>query len=148
MLDNIAFFPSKTEKFTWLSTLKVGEGRTYFVSQLFCLGLKLRRYTANTSTLTYFVLRSEPLPEPWNTDLDSFQKLLALKCLRADKVTNAMQLRHSAACLNVVPNMCFVSLCKTYSFLFPCLQDFVSENLGQRFIEPQVSVTRQFSCLR
>ena len=118
------------------------------MSQLFCLGLKLHRYTANTSTLTFFVLHSEPLPEPWNTDLDSFQKLLALKCLRADKVTNAMQVRHSAACLNVVPNMCFVSLCKTYSFLFPCLQDFVSENLGQRFIEPQVSVTRQFSCLR
>ncbi|XP_020606105.1 dynein heavy chain 1, axonemal-like [Orbicella faveolata] len=50
----------------------------------------------------------EPLPEPWNTDLDSFQKLLVLKCLRADKVTNAMQ-------------------------------DFVSENLGQRFIEPQTA---------
>lgn len=50
----------------------------------------------------------EPLPEPWNTDLDAFQKLLVLKGLRADKVTNAMQ-------------------------------DFVSENLGQRFIEPQTS---------
>lgn len=50
----------------------------------------------------------EPLPEPWNNDLDSFQKLLAFKCLRADKVTNAMQ-------------------------------DFVSENLGQRFIEPQTT---------
>ncbi|XP_068759640.1 dynein axonemal heavy chain 1-like [Montipora capricornis] len=33
----------------------------------------------------------EQLPEPWNTKLDSFQKLLVLKCLRADKVTNAMQ---------------------------------------------------------
>ena len=33
----------------------------------------------------------EPLPEPWNSELDSFQKLLVLKCLRADKVTNAMQ---------------------------------------------------------
>lgn len=50
----------------------------------------------------------EQLPEPWNTKLDSFQKLLVLKCLRADKVTNAMQ-------------------------------DFVSENLGQRFIEPQTA---------
>lgn len=39
----------------------------------------------------YFL--SEPLPEPWNTDLDAFQKLLVLKCLRADKVTNAMQVR-------------------------------------------------------
>lgn len=32
-----------------------------------------------------------PLPEPINTRLDQFQKLLVLKCLRADKVTNAMQ---------------------------------------------------------
>ena len=42
-------------------------------------------------TVSYF--HSEPLPEPWNTDLDAFQKLLVLKCLRADKVTNAMQVR-------------------------------------------------------
>ncbi|XP_076627799.1 dynein axonemal heavy chain 1 [Colletes latitarsis] len=33
-----------------------------------------------------------PLPEPWNTELDDFQKMLILKCLRPDKVTNAMQL--------------------------------------------------------
>ena len=33
----------------------------------------------------------EPLPDHWNTDLDDFQKLLALKCVRADKLTNAMQ---------------------------------------------------------
>ena len=33
----------------------------------------------------------EPLPDHWNTDLDDFQKLLALKCIRADKLTNAMQ---------------------------------------------------------
>jgi len=30
----------------------------------------------------------------------------------------------------------------------PCLQDFVSENLGQRFIEPQVSVKYQLCCLK
>ncbi|XP_041081390.1 dynein heavy chain 1, axonemal [Polyodon spathula] len=38
---------------------------------------------------------SEPhratLPGSWQTCLDSFQKLLILRCLRADKVTNAMQ---------------------------------------------------------
>ncbi|XP_048578532.1 dynein axonemal heavy chain 1-like isoform X2 [Nematostella vectensis] len=50
----------------------------------------------------------EVLPEPWNSDLDMFQKMLVLKCLRVDKVTNAMQ-------------------------------DFVAENLGQRFIEPQTA---------
>lgn len=50
----------------------------------------------------------EELPGKWNTDLDSFQKLIVLKCLRPDKVTNAMQ-------------------------------DYVAENLGQRFIEPQTA---------
>ncbi|XP_072845881.2 dynein axonemal heavy chain 1 isoform X3 [Pogona vitticeps] len=33
----------------------------------------------------------EPLPGIWNNKLDSFQKLLVLRCLRGDKVTNAMQ---------------------------------------------------------
>ncbi|KAH0630033.1 hypothetical protein JD844_012597 [Phrynosoma platyrhinos] len=33
----------------------------------------------------------EPLPGIWDTKLDSFQKLLVLRCLRGDKVTNAMQ---------------------------------------------------------
>ncbi|XP_076227649.1 dynein axonemal heavy chain 1 [Nomia melanderi] len=33
-----------------------------------------------------------PYPEPWDTELDDFQKMLILKCLRPDKVTNAMQL--------------------------------------------------------
>ncbi|XP_023289892.1 dynein heavy chain 1, axonemal [Orussus abietinus] len=31
-------------------------------------------------------------PEPWNSSLDDFQKLLILKCLRPDKVTNGMQI--------------------------------------------------------
>ncbi|XP_060621830.2 dynein axonemal heavy chain 1 [Anolis sagrei] len=50
----------------------------------------------------------EHLPGIWNTKLDPFQKLLVLRCLRGDKVTNAMQ-------------------------------DFVAENLGQSFIEPQTA---------
>ncbi len=33
----------------------------------------------------------EPLPGHWDTDLDEFQKMLVLKCIRADKITNAMQ---------------------------------------------------------
>eukprot|EP00106_Octopus_bimaculoides_P020122 XP_014787564.1 PREDICTED: dynein heavy chain 1, axonemal-like [Octopus bimaculoides] len=50
----------------------------------------------------------EELPNDWESKLDSFQKILILKCLRSDKVTNAMQ-------------------------------DFVANNLGQMFIEPQTS---------
>ena len=33
----------------------------------------------------------EPLPGHWDTDLNSFQKLLVLRSIRADKVTNAVQ---------------------------------------------------------
>ncbi|XP_067444208.1 dynein axonemal heavy chain 1 isoform X2 [Thunnus thynnus] len=50
----------------------------------------------------------EPLPGKWDTELDSFQKLLVLRCLRAD-------------------------------CLIQGLQDFVSAQLGQRFVEPQTS---------
>lgn len=49
-----------------------------------------------------------PLPAPFNTTLDSFQKLIVLKCLRPDKVTNAMQ-------------------------------DFLTEKIGARFVEPQTT---------
>ncbi|XP_058497468.1 dynein axonemal heavy chain 1 [Solea solea] len=50
----------------------------------------------------------EMLPEQWDTELDSFQKLLILRCLRPDCVIQG-------------------------------LQDFVSAQLGQHFIEPQTS---------
>ncbi len=33
----------------------------------------------------------EPLPGHWESDLDAFQKMLVLKCVRADKITDAMQ---------------------------------------------------------
>ena len=33
----------------------------------------------------------EPLPGHWDDDLNEFQKMLVLKCIRADKITNAMQ---------------------------------------------------------
>lgn len=51
--------------------------------------------------------RRELLPGDWQKVLDSFQRLLILRCLRADCMVQG-------------------------------LQDFVSEQLGQRFIEPQV----------
>ena len=65
-----------------------------------------------TNVKHYSYAFREELPGKWNEDLDDFQKLIVLKCLRADKVTNGMQ-------------------------------DYVSEHLGQRFIEPQV---RCFKC--
>ena len=48
------------------------------------------------SSKIYFKCRAlflfrEELPGHWRTDLDGFQKLLVLRCIRADKVTNAMQ---------------------------------------------------------
>ncbi|KAK9870895.1 hypothetical protein WA026_009851 [Henosepilachna vigintioctopunctata] len=49
-----------------------------------------------------------PLPEPFESTLSVFQKLLILKCLRPDKVTNA-------------------------------IQNFLAEELGQRFVEPQTT---------
>ncbi|XP_066265765.1 dynein axonemal heavy chain 1-like isoform X2 [Branchiostoma lanceolatum] len=33
----------------------------------------------------------EDLPGPWKTELDTFQRMLVIKCLRSDMVTNAMQ---------------------------------------------------------
>lgn len=51
----------------------------------------------------------EPLPGDWQKTLDSFQRLLILRCLRADCMVQG-------------------------------LQDFVSEHMGQRFIEPQVDL--------
>lgn len=33
----------------------------------------------------------EPLPGPWNTNLSDFQKLLVLRCIRADRMTSAIQ---------------------------------------------------------
>ncbi|NXT91841.1 DYH1 protein, partial [Anhinga rufa] len=33
----------------------------------------------------------QPLPGKWESELDAFQKLLVLRCLRGDKITNAMQ---------------------------------------------------------
>ncbi|TGZ44717.1 Dynein heavy chain 1, axonemal [Temnothorax longispinosus] len=44
------------------------------------------------TTTTPIQLYVAPFPQPWKTKLDDFEKLLVLKCLRPDKVTNAMQI--------------------------------------------------------
>lgn len=54
------------------------------------------------------MLIRESLPDPFNSTMDDFQKMIVLKSLRPDKVTNAMQ-------------------------------DYLSQKLGQQFIEPQSS---------
>ena len=54
----------------------------------------------------------EALPGHWDTDLDSFQKLLVLKCIRADKVTNAMQVGETQ-CTVVLRSFYTVATCNT-----------------------------------
>ena len=44
----------------------------------------------------------EPLPGHWNTDLDDFQKMLVLKCIRADKLTNSMQVSNATFLQNSI----------------------------------------------
>ena len=39
----------------------------------------------------YLVVIREELPGSWQDNLDDFQHILVLKCLRSDMVTNAMQ---------------------------------------------------------
>lgn len=65
-------------------------------------------------------LHSEPLPEPWNAKLDAFQKLLVLKCLRADKVTNAMQVRNTQTIWNrlVLVEFDFATFLMSNCFVF------------------------------
>lgn len=74
---------------------------TTFVSFV-CTGQKL-----SISNHVCMLACREPLPGGWDTELNSLQKLLILRCLRADCLVQG-------------------------------LQDFVSAQLGQRFIEPQV----------
>ena len=40
----------------------------------------------------------EHLPGHWDADLDAFQKMLVLKCVRTDKITNAMQVGYICTC--------------------------------------------------
>ncbi|CAH8511378.1 unnamed protein product [Dicrocoelium dendriticum] len=51
--------------------------------------------TANRDGFKAIFDSAEPhraiFPDPWQKNLDSFQRILLLRCLRSDKVTNAMQ---------------------------------------------------------
>ncbi|PSN46072.1 Dynein heavy chain 1 [Blattella germanica] len=52
-------------------------------------------FAKRTEEFVNIVNSAEPhrvrLPSPWDKQLDDFQRMLVLKCLRPDKVTNAMQ---------------------------------------------------------
>lgn len=74
-----------------------------------CVYVCLSKVKDLTSVFLCFCECRQPVPGEWETNLSSFQKLLILRCLRADCLTQG-------------------------------LQDFVSAQLGQRFIEPQVSL--------
>ena len=54
------------------------------------------------SHFSFLTIDRELLPGVWNTCLDSFQKLLVLKCVRPDKLTNAMQVWWWDVCAYIV----------------------------------------------
>ena len=80
----------------------------------------------------------EPLPGHWNKDLDEFQKMLVLKCLRADKLSNAMQVSlHVCTCMYMYMYMCNMHVIEfeksehndcTYKDLYTSSMQFVHFN--------------------
>ena len=48
-------------------------------------------YTLYVCVLFHLVVHREPLPGTWGDRLDDFQRLLVLKCVRPDRLTDAMQ---------------------------------------------------------
>lgn len=53
----------------------------------------------------------EPLPGHWDKDLDEFQKMLVLKCVRADKIPDAMQASGIYIALNWLLLDCLLISC-------------------------------------
>ena len=67
----------------------------------------------------------ESLPGHWNTDLNDFQKMLVLKCIRADKLTNSMQVFNHGKTefLYMYIRLCsFLAYILTYNPIFSTLR--------------------------
>ncbi|RLU27111.1 hypothetical protein DMN91_000910 [Ooceraea biroi] len=86
---------------------------------LVCARILLNDGTIDPKEWSHFLTTTIPIrymatfPEPWQIKLNNFEKLLVLKCLRPDKVINAIQI-------------------------------YLTQNLGQQFVEPQ---TAEFSVI-
>lgn len=61
------------------------------------------------------------IPEPWNTQLSSFQKMIVLRCFRSDKLVPAVQTFVTGM------RVLIFSLCNIYSeSVFHCRQSWPS----------------------
>lgn len=60
------------------------------------------------------------LPPPWQTRLNEFQRLIALRCVRPDKVRQIMSIATAELRVKVIP----------------AVTEFVKEKLGKKFVEP------------
>ena len=90
--DDDFFFYTRHDRQADREDLLPGEQRLGSYLPSLSLGIPHERVIrrALVSLLTTASFRAE-LPQEWNQRLDDFQKILFLKCLRPDKVTNAMQ---------------------------------------------------------
>lgn len=59
--------------------------------KLVFLVCSMQELLVSNKVYMYIFISREPLPGEWDTKLDSFQKLLILRCLRADCLIQGLQ---------------------------------------------------------